>query len=256
MKTLLAICLGLLLGTGCRASEITVFSGDASPPKMYSQDGHNRGILIDLLAYANQHLLNDHLDLQLYPWARAYQQSAFGEGGIVGLSWTQRRSAFFDYSAPLFHDEIVVVVRRGNEFPFHGLEDLRGKRVGMIRGASFGEAFDRARATGIFTVEEDNGAHNRLSKLVKGRIACALFNVGRAGFEETLRLYPEFMPFKDVLVVLPVPLRSDPNFLAFPKTMHMQPWLSTFDRIIQQGYARGDIPKIIAKNLQRQANAW
>ena len=98
--------------------------------------------------------------------------------------------------------------------------------------------------------DADNGARQRLQKLVAGRIDCALFNVGKAGFEETLRIHKEFMPYKDALVVLPVPLRSDPNFLAFPKNMQMRPWLDRFNQVIKRGYTRGDIPKIIAQNLR------
>jgi polar amino acid transport system substrate-binding protein len=249
VKPLIAVVLGLLLGSGVGAADIAVFSGDGSPPKMYVQEGKSRGILVDILQYAGQHLQNDTLRLALYPWARAYLQASSGDGGIVGLSWTRRRDDLFDYSEPLFFDEVVVVVRRGSEFPFKALSDLHGKRVGIVRGASYGEAFEKARDAGVFVVDGDNGASNRLHKLVAGRIDCALFNVGKAGFEETLRIHKEFLPFKDALVVLPVPLRSDPNFLAFPKSMHMKPWLAEFNQIIKRGYTRGDIPKIIAQNL-------
>lgn len=249
MKPLIAFLLSLLLGHGAGAADIAVFSGDGSPPKMYVQEGKSRGILVDILQYADQRLVNDKLRLALYPWARAYMQASSGDGGIVGLSWTRRRDDLFDYSDPLFFDEVVVVVRRGSEFPFKALSDLRGKRVGIVRGASYGEAFDRAQTAGVFTVDGDNGANNRLHKLVAGRIDCALFNVGKAGFEETLRIHKEFMPYKDALVVLPVPLRSDPNFLAFPKSMQMRTWLAEFNQIIKKGYARGDIPKLIAQNL-------
>ena len=249
MKLFIACVLGLLLGAGARAGDIAVFSGDGSPPKMYVQEGKNRGILVDILQYADQHLHNDQLQLALYPWARAYLQASSGDGGIVGLSWTRRRDELFDYSDPLFFDEVVVVVRKGNEFPFRTLSDLRGKRVGIVRDASYGEAFEKARDAGVFVVDGDNGASNRLHKLMAGRIDCALFNVGKAGFEETLRIHKEFLPFKNALVVLPVPLRSDPNFLAFPKSMQMKPWLAEFNQVIKRGYARGDIPKIISQNL-------
>lgn len=249
VKLFVACVLGWLMGAGAGAADIAVFSGDGSPPKMYVQEGKNRGILIDILQYADQHLHNDSLQLALYPWARAYLQASSGDGGIVGLSWTRRRDELFDYSDPLFFDEVVVVVRKGNEFPFRTLSDLRGKRVGIVRDASYGDAFEKARDAGVFVVDGDNGASNRLHKLMAGRIDCALFNVGKAGFEETLRIHKEFLPFKNSLVVLPVPLRSDPNFLAFPKSMQMKPWLAEFNQVIRRGYARGDIPRIIALNL-------
>jgi len=239
----------LLPVTGARAADIAILSGDDSPPKMYLQDGQKRGILVEILEYAGRQMPHDTLHVDLYPWARAYMQSSAGQGGIIGLSWTPRRDELFDYSTPVFVDEVVIVVRKGHAFPYRTLEDLRGKTVGMLRGASFGEAFDQARADGVFTIEDDGGAHNRLSKLVAGRIDCALFNVGKAGFEETLRLQKIPRALRTTLAVLPVPLRRDPNYLAFPKSMQMEGWLMDFNRVIRQGYARGDIQKIISRNL-------
>jgi polar amino acid transport system substrate-binding protein len=249
VKPLMLVLLGFWMAACAAAAEVPVFSGDGSPPKMYVHQGQERGILIDILRYAERQLQGERLHLALYPWARAYMQASSGDGGILGLSWTQRRDEIFDYSEPLFFDEVVVVVRRGSEFPFRTLSDLRGKRVGLVRDASYGEAFERAQDAKLFVVDGDNGAQQRLQKLVAGRIDCALFNVGKAGFEETLRIHKEFMPYKDSLVVLPIALRSDPNFLAFPKSMQMKPWLAKFNQVIKRGYARGDIPKLIAQNL-------
>lgn len=249
MKPLFAILFALLLAPRLWAADVTVFSGDESPPKMYQYEGQNRGILIDILHYVDQQLPHGKLHVELYPWARAYMQASAGSGGIVGLSWTQRRDDLFDYSEPVFVDEVVIVVRKGHTFPFKALADLRGKRVGMVRGASYGDAFDKAQDAGLFQVDGDSGAANRLNKLMMGRIDCALFNVGKAGFEEALRINKLFTPLRNDLVVLPVPLRKDPNFLAFPKSMQMKPWLNDFNQIIKKGYGRGDIQKIIAQNL-------
>jgi ABC-type amino acid transport substrate-binding protein len=246
---LLALLIAVLRSAPVGAVEIAVFSGDGSPPKMYLQNGSNRGILVDILEYADQRLPNDRMRLTLYPWARAYQQALVGRGGVIGLSWTPRRDDLFDYSAPVFMDEVVLVVRKDRVFPYKTLADLKGKRVGMVRGASFGEAFDRAVADGVFLVDGDNGVQNRLNKLMLGRIDCALFNVGKAGFEEALRVNKLYAALKDDLVVLPVPMRKDPNFLAFPKDMHMKAWLAEFDQVIKNGYDRGEIQKIIVRDL-------
>jgi ABC-type amino acid transport substrate-binding protein len=237
------------MGSVAFAADLTIFGGDGSPPKMYRKDDANRGILVDILEYANRHMPKDQLQIELYPWARAYQQALTGRGGVVGLSWTHRRDDLFDYSIPLFFDEVVVVVRKGHSFAFKSLGDLKGKRVGMVRGASFGEEFDKALEANLFIVDGDSGAQSRLNKLVQGRIDCGLFNVGRVGFEEAMRVNKLFASFKDLLVVLPVPLRRDPNYLAFPKEMHMAKWLVQFNEIVKNGYAQGDIQKIVVQNL-------
>jgi len=249
LKKILSALSGLLLVSAAWSMDLTIFGGDSSHPKMYLQDGKNRGILIDILQYADQELREDTLRIELFPWARAYRYASSGVGGIVGLSWTQERSALFDYSDPVYVDDVVIVVRKDKQFSFKELADLQGKRVGLGRGGSYGEAFEQAREAGLFVVDGDGGAIDRVNKLVLGRLDCALFNAGKAGFEELLRSNKMLEKLRDTLVVLPVPLRSDPNFLAFPKSMNMRPWLAEFNLIIKRGYTRGDIPKIIAQNL-------
>jgi len=250
VKTLLWIWLGLSLVTSVWSADITVFGSDSTLPKMFQQERQSRGILVDILKYADHALQDDsNVTVKLYPWARAYRYASAGAGGIVGLSWTQERTALFDFSEPLYVDDVVIVVRKGYEFNFKELADLQGLRVGLGRGESYGDEFERARTAGVFIAEEDNSVANRLSKLVMGRIDCALFNAGKAGVEELLRHHQIPAAVRDVLVVLPVPLRSHPNFLAFPKSMQMKRWLAEFNQVIKRGYASGDIPRIIAQNL-------
>lgn len=249
MKRILGALLGLTLAGAGWCMDLTIFGGDNSPPKMYLQEGKSRGILVDILRYADQELRQDGFRIELYPWARAYRLASGGAGGIVGLSWTQERSTLFDYSEPIYMDEVVIVVRKGREFSFKELADLQGKRVGLGRGGSYGEAFEKAREANLFSVDGDGGAMERLNKLLLDRIDCALFNAGKAGFEEVLRSNRVSEAQRETLVVLPIPLRSDPNFLAFPKSMLMKSWLEQFNQIIKKGYARGDIARIIALNL-------
>jgi polar amino acid transport system substrate-binding protein len=249
-KKWLSLLVGLVLTSAVWCTEITVYGGDSSPPKMYLQDGKSRGFLVDIIQYASQEMPGSELRVELYPWARAYRHATSGAGGIVGLSWTQERSLLFDYSEPVYIDEVVIVVRKDRSFAFKDLPDLQGKRIGIGRGGSYGEAFERAKESGLFVIDGDNGAADRLNKLVLGRIDCALFNAGKAGFEDMLRNHKDATVLRDTLTVLPVPLRSDPNYLAFPKSMLMKGWLGEFNQIIKRGYTRGDIPKIIATNLR------
>jgi polar amino acid transport system substrate-binding protein len=249
MKKFIFALLGLTCAITAWSADITVFGGDSSSPKMFMQEGKPRGILIDILKYADQELREDHFKIELYPWARAYRNASSGLGGIVGLSWTQERAALFDYSDPVYVDDVVIVVRKGREFSFKDMADLRGKRVGLGRGGSYGEAFEKAREAGVFTVDGDGGPVERLNKLALDRIDCALFNAGKAGFEETLRGDKGLDAMRSAFVVLAQPLRSDPNFLAFPKRMQMKNWLEDFNQVIRKGYGRGDIQKLITQNL-------
>ena len=103
------------------------------------QDGRPRGILIDILKYADQELREDSFRVELYPWARAYRYASGGIGGIVGLSWTQERAALFDYSDPVYVDDVVIVVHKGKEFSF---KDMTGQEIEDQLNAIFSKIGD------------------------------------------------------------------------------------------------------------------
>ena len=41
----------------------------------------------------------------------------------------------------MYYDEILLVVLKGKEFTFNTMEDLRGKTIGCLRGASYGDEY-------------------------------------------------------------------------------------------------------------------
>lgn len=251
---LLWLWLWILLVFPVSAEPLSVFGGDYSVPKMYREEAASKGILVDILNYVSKKLPETEFRIELAPWARAYKNAVQGKGGIVGLSWTQERAWIFDYSVPLYLDEVVIVVPAWKRFEFRSMADLKGKRVGIGREGSYGEEYEKAKVAGVFSVEADDGPVMRLKKLLHGRMDCAFLNSGRAGFEAVLRSDRDLAAMKDAFVVLPVPLRSDPNFLAFPKRMNQRKFLAEFNAVIQAGYASGDIQKIIAANLLRKSH--
>jgi polar amino acid transport system substrate-binding protein len=73
----------------------------------------------------------------------------------------------FDGSDPIYRKTILVWVKAGHGFPFSGGVDLRGKRVGINRGVSYGEVFDSARRAGLFGEASPRPAARRLQCNVK-----------------------------------------------------------------------------------------
>jgi polar amino acid transport system substrate-binding protein len=225
------------------AEEIVIFGNEYKPPKYYLENGKPKGILIDIMRYVEEQT-NYTFDINLYPWARAYHLANLGDGGIIGLSMTKERLAIFDYSAPMYYDDIVLVVVKGQEFAFETLEDLAGKVIGVNRGASYGDEFERGKKD-IFRVNEDNNPVARLKMILARRIDAALIGPGKAGLQEVISSDPELMRRSGEFAVLPKPFKRDPNYLGFAKTMKMQDFISEFNRLLQQGYQDGTIQGII-----------
>ncbi|QLC72313.1 transporter substrate-binding domain-containing protein [Pseudomonas sp. LPB0260] len=246
MRTLLLVYC-LLLGTA-EAREVLIVGNNYGAPKIYAQNDQPSGLLVDILSYADASLPQHQLTLHLYPWARAYWMAREHQAGIVGLSWTAERQQIFDYSIPLFYDEVLVVVRRDRAFDFAGLDDLAGRRVGLGAGGSFGEDFEQARRRGAFEVIEDNGPVPRLKKLLAGRIDAALINPGLASLQWAIGQDLVLRKRAGELLALPQPLKRDANYLGFHKSMAMGEFLEAFNAVIQQGYDSGEIPRLLERS--------
>jgi len=237
--------LSRVLGKITKPEKVVVFGNDYKIPKIYKEDGKARGILVEIAREIDGRMAGHAFDIRLFPWARAYQNALHGRGGIIGLSKTSEREAVFDYSDVIYYDTVVIVTLREKAFDYREVEDLKGKTVGIGRGGSFGDEYERARAAGIFKVEEDSGPVIRLKKLLKGRIDRALISPGRFALNRTVRRDPLLTRNRDRFVILPQPFKQDPNYLGFVKTMKMGGFLNAFNDALRDAKASGAVAEII-----------
>ena len=232
---ILTLCLWLHLGA--TADTLKVFGDDRYAPLVYLQDGRPAGTLVELLRRAEK-LTGDRYELELMAWKRAVSLAQRGEGGVIGVSWTQERAQWLDYSVPIYDDAIQILVRKGKGFKFSSLEDLRGKTLGGSAGASYGEAVDAAIAAGQIKVERDWGPERRLRILLAERIDGALIGNGSAGVEALFAQAPELGELRSQTELLPRPLTHDRLHLSFPKSLRAQAALERFNRAAKElGYA-------------------
>jgi polar amino acid transport system substrate-binding protein len=113
-------------------------------------------------------------DVRMYPWPRAERYAEQGLGLIFGLSKTPDRLSEFHFSEVAESNKLWLVTRSDATFPFRGVEDLRGKTVGAVRGYHYGDAFQRAKGK-LFQVDEGVGSRAiRLRRLMLKRVDVAL----------------------------------------------------------------------------------
>jgi ABC-type amino acid transport substrate-binding protein len=113
-------------------------------------------------------------ELRMYPWARAERYALEGAGLIYGLPKTADRLRTLRYSEPASDRNLWLVTRSDATFDFNTLEDLRGKSVGIVRGYSYGEEFDRARGKLFRTDEDISSRGTRLTRLMLKRVDAVL----------------------------------------------------------------------------------
>ncbi len=247
-KNLWRVLVGLALGAFgalTSADTLVVLGDDAYTPVIYTRDGKPAGLLPAILQKASA-MTGDKYDIQLSPWRRAYEFALRGEGGLVGVSFTQERDKVFDFSKPFYDDNIQIVTLKSKTFPYAKLQDLKGKTIGGISGASYGQDIDKAIAEGLFTVDRDVGQPGRLRILLAGRLDAAFFGNGQAGFEEAINSHVELQQNRDKFVILSMPLTRDPLHLAFAKSMNQRAAISRFDAAIEKMRKNGDLKKLAA----------
>lgn len=206
----LALCLA---GTAAAAqTPLRVLTSAQTAPKTYLDHDRPAGYLVEITAEALRRA-GYVPDIEALPWARAVAGAMAGEGLITGFSHTAERDQLFDYSDVVYEDRVVLVTRRGADFPFAGLADLAGRTIGIQRASSYGPALEAV--LDQFHVVRDNGHCERLKMLDAGRIDGAivsggvpavLFNAAAAGLDP------------HDLVIHSIPIAIDPNYIAIAKS--------------------------------------
>lgn len=228
-------------------AEVLVIFGDESyPPIIYSKNGEPAGILPAIFARLEA-LSGDDYELRLMPWNRAFELASRGEGGLTNFSRNEERAKVFDYSKPIYDDDIQIVTLKDRVFPYNKLDDLKGKVIGGLIGAAYGEDVDKAIASGTFTMERDISQTGRLRKLLAGRQDAAFVGNGQLGVDLILNSHEELRANRDKFVTLPAPLARDPLHLAFLKTMNKRAALDRFNAALEKLRKSGEFKKIVAE---------
>jgi ABC-type amino acid transport substrate-binding protein len=241
----------LLLGTLAAVNAETLqIRGDSEyVPVIYLRGGQPAGLLPAILKRAEA-ITGDRYEIELSPWKRAYDLAARGEGGVVGVSYTEERAKIFDFSKPVYDDDIQLVMLKDRSFTFNKLDDLKGKVVGGVSGASYGDKVDKQIAAGLFAVERDVSQTGRLRKLLAGRLDAALIGNGQAGFESVINSHEELRANRDRFVIAPVAVNLDPLHLAFAKSMGKRAALDRFDAAIEQLRKSGELKTLAAQAVK------
>lgn len=144
--------------------------GDLWPP--YLDGGRPGQGLSAELARAALESQGYGLDIAVVPWLRAEQGTRDGDYDLLLDVWlTEKRTRYLEYSEPYATNEIKFIKRRGDPFRYEGLESLRGKIVGTIRGYGYEEGF---LASSLFTRDEGTDFLGNLRKLLQGHVDLTL----------------------------------------------------------------------------------
>lgn len=246
MKVIFLLILALFLPVLSSAEEPIIIAFDmAYRPYMYwsSEESKAVGIYPQIISEVFKRLKLD-IDIKPMPWKRAVENGEKGLMGVGGLYKNEARLKIFDFSDPIFSEKNYVYVKKGKQFTFQKLDDLKGKNIGVTKGWSYGEEFDSLRNKKMFSTEESNEIAISFGKLVAGKIDCFVVDALAA---ERIIASEKFI---GQIEMLPIPAVTTDGYLAFAKTSNKKDLLKRFNDMLIKLKKDGTTDKIIKEALK------
>lgn len=212
----------------------------ANPPFMYEMEGKAAG-LYPAITEALFQYIQVPVAIKALPWKRALMEADKGDMGIAGIYKTKERLKKYDYSHEIFKEKLVIFILKENAFPFKNIRDLRGKKIGVIRGWSYGDEFDAARKEGLFQTEETKADDQNFGKLVKNRIDCVL------AIEESGQQLLAQPIYKEKIIQLNQPVTVNATYIIFPKKAKQKALISKIDAALDKMKATEEYNVLVQK---------
>ncbi|WP_114099118.1 ABC transporter substrate-binding protein [Thalassospira profundimaris] len=227
------------------AHALTIYVDEANPPFMYRSDDQAEGIYPDIVraVFARAGI---SVKIIAVPWRRALMHLENGDGGIAGIYKNLERQKRYAFSDPI-HREGLMIYRPKTDFAGESdLDDLEGMSVGVIRGWSYGDAFDSARRAGLFSASEATGDDQNFSMLISKRID-AVIAVREAG-----DIWIKKLRLEDQIVRAESALFENQTFIALNRRSKDLSKIALINRAIAEMVEDGTFDSIVT-NALRQA---
>ena len=249
---LLLSLLAPVLGMAAGKCERLVATGNPEYPPYLWRDPQNPQKLIGANADLLQQI-GEQIDVEIEvmytgPWSRAQDEVRTGRVDLLaGAFLTLPRLESMDYVHPAFYiTPSMVWVRKGQEFPYSGWEDLRGRVGGTLVNNSFGQQFD-AFAKANLTLESVPSLTQAFQKLLLGRTEYVLYErYPGVALANTLGLMED-------LQALEPPISSEGLFLTLSHNSACNdPWLrGQLAKKMTELTATGLPETLLQRNLER-----
>lgn len=233
----------LIISKGAYGQPISAWGNENLPPMAYMDGEEPKGFGIEIV----QAVLDEagvDFRFKMAPWKRAYIEAKRGQGLVFGMFLTKDRAKIFEFSKPLWREEIVLVTRKGQEFPFKKIADLKGKRISLQRGSRPGTEFENALKNQLFVASPNNSPIERVGILMHGQVDGAIFNPGIASVVWNARLAGFPM---SKLSILKKPLAVKNKHIGILKSLHKTQLMEQINRAIDTLNQRGVIQNIVKR---------
>ena len=224
------------------AQDIQFAVDESNPPFMYkdSTSGQAAGLYPEMVKIIFNKI-GTKVTVTPYQWKRLLSLSESGDVGVAGIYKNEKRLLIYDYSEPIFDEKIVIYTKKENKFNFSGVSDLKGKKIGVIRGWSYGDDFDKLKENGEVVVDETTADEFNFKKLEAGRLDC-LLTIQQAGDALVQEL-----GLSEKVVMLGTPVVVNPTYIVFAKSTKNQELIQKINAALDQVKQDGSYQAMMGK---------
>ena len=221
-----------------------IYFDEQNPPFMYVDDRTHAavGLYPSLITEAFRRMAVD-VELKTLPWRRALKELELGHAGLGGHYRSRERQEKYDFSEPLFEEQIAIYSLAANGPLLHELRDLEGKRVGVINGWYYSDDFSAALKSGRIKVQPVADDKTNMRKLQLGRLD-AVLAITQSG-DGVLHA----MALDRVITRSQQPFLTNPVYLAFHRRAQQQALLLQFNQTLQAMRQDGTYGRLVQQSV-------
>lgn len=139
--TVLITAIFLILPLNVPAETFVFGALEHLPPYHYKENGQWKGIDIEIGKELSERL-GFEIKYEGLPWARMKKYAEKGKiDGIISMFCLEKYFEIVDFAESPVIADISVFARAGSDIKVSGLDDLKGKSVGIIRGYTYSPEF-------------------------------------------------------------------------------------------------------------------
>lgn len=226
---LIVTLLFLLMPQTLLSAKLTILTENL-PPLNFIKDDVLIGPAVDIVTEI-QRRLGNHDQIQVYPWARAYNMASEEENIVLfGMARTDVRNDKFHWIGPIAKKRDILAARKSSELKINNLEDAKKvKHIGTLRGDTKEIFLQRHGFTNLVSTHDDK---KNVNKLLLGRID--LWATKIPGLKTICRLagadYNEIVEVYD--------LRKSEIYITLSKKTSdtvVQAWADAFNDMLEDG---------------------
>ena len=215
------ICLNLLglslMSTGNATESVILYGDDNYAPYSYVEDGHFKGMYIDILTAAAKKLAPEYaVELRPIPWKRGLADLEIGNSfALFPPGLKLERNYIQPYSVVLYRETVVlfcndkIMQTPRKAFP----EDFIGLTVGVNAGFLLSDRLMQAAKQGMVKLDPAKGNETNIEKLALKRIDC--YASDRAAALYSVKHLPPNFNRGEIILKEAVELSGEDTYIAY-----------------------------------------